>query len=156
MVEEKLTGLVLDAMDINDLPEVVTIERASFTTPWSETSFFNEIKNPLSISRVARKGGSVIGYICAKRIMDEGHILTLAVSPEFRRLGIASALVEEIVKCLGQDDCRHIFLEVRASNKEAKRIYERFNFKLIGTRKNYYVSPVEDAVIMALKTDEKI
>ncbi len=143
--------IAVDLMTEGDLAEVLEIERASFTMPWSEISFFNQIKNPRSISKVARAGDRIAGYICASRIMDEGHILTFAVHPEYRKLGIASLLISDMLNYLKEEGCRFIFLEVRVSNGSARRMYEKFGFREIGTRKNYYVSPVEDAVVMVLK-----
>ena len=151
---EVLNGLTLDDMKVGDLPAVIQIEHDSFTTPWSETSFFNELKNPRSIVKVARKDAKVVGYICAGWIIDEGHILDVAVHAEFRRLGIASMLTEKIIGRLREEGCRDIFLEVRASNEAARKMYCKYNFKELGTRKDYYVSPVEDAVIMVLKFGE--
>ena len=151
MVGQKLNEIIIDDMKISHLPEVVEIERASCTMPWSESLFYNEIQNPRSIPKVARRNDQVIGYVCANRIMDEGHILNLAVHPDYRKLGIATALVEDMIGLLMHDDCRYLFLEVRASNEGAKRVYEKLNFKFLGIRKNYYISPVEDAVIMVLK-----
>jgi ribosomal-protein-alanine N-acetyltransferase len=151
MVPEKLKEIALSIMTVDDLEEVMEIERSSFTTPWCGTSFFNEIKNPRSVSKVARLGRRIAGYLCASRIIDEGHILTFAVHPEFRRLGVASALIADMVEHLRGEGCRSIFLEVRASNGEAKKIYEKFGFRELGIRRNYYLSPVEDAIVMVLK-----
>ncbi|MGE5299404.1 MAG: ribosomal protein S18-alanine N-acetyltransferase [Acidobacteriota bacterium] len=154
MVGEGLTDIVIGDMETGDLPSVLEIERASFAMPWSETSFFNELKNPRSISRAARRDGRVTGYIFASRILDEGHILDLAVHPDFRRQGIASALVTHVIEHLREEGVRFIFLEVRESNVPAIKMYEQFGFEEIGIRKNYYVYPDEDAVIMCLKFGE--
>jgi ribosomal-protein-alanine N-acetyltransferase len=154
MVSEKLTGPAISVMTVEDIDEVLEIERASFTTPWSETSFFNEIKNPRSISKVARRGGRIVGYLCASRIIDEGHILTFAVHPDFRMIGIASALIRDILEQLKGEGCRFVFLEVRASNSRARRMYERFGFRELGVRKDYYLTPVEDGIVMVLKFGE--
>ncbi len=154
MVSESMKGILIEAMTEADLPEVLEIERASFTMPWSEISFFNQIKNPRSISKVARVDGRIAGYICASRIIDEGHILTFAVHPEQRKLGLASALITDMLDHLKGEGCRFIFLEVRVSNEAARRMYEKFGFRDLGERKDYYVSPVEDAVVMVLKVDE--
>jgi ribosomal-protein-alanine N-acetyltransferase len=151
MVTEKVKDLTIRAMTVDDLQAVLEIERSSFTTPWSETSFFNEIKNPRSISKVARLGGRIAGYLCASRIIDEGHILTFAVHPEFRKRGIASALIRDILDQLKGEGCRFVFLEVRASNSGARKMYEKFGFRELGVRKNYYLSPVEDGIVMVLK-----
>ena len=154
MEGQDVEELVLDDMRTGDLEEVVGIERMSCTQPWSETLFFNEIQNPRSVPRVARKKGKVAGYLCAGLIMDEGHILNLAVHPGMRRTGIASVLIRDLIDRLREKECRFLFLEVRDSNKTARKIYGKFGFEVIGIRKNYYVSPIEDAVIMILRLDD--
>jgi ribosomal-protein-alanine N-acetyltransferase len=153
MVGEDLNGIFIGDMLTEDLPSVLEIERMSFTTPWSEISFFNELKNPRSIVRAARKAGRIIGYVCANRVLDEGHILDLAVHPEFRRLGIASALVSRVIEDLRSECCRFIFLEVRASNGSAAELYRKFGFEETGIRKNYYISPEEDGLMMVLRLE---
>jgi [ribosomal protein S18]-alanine N-acetyltransferase len=155
MEETGLNPFVLDGMKEEDLPYVVEIENSSCAVPWSESLFFNELKNPKSIPLVARTtNGKVAGYLCASRIIDEGHILNLAVHPDFRKKGVASALIGEIVEQLRNEECRSIFLEVRISNSSARSIYERFGFTVLGIRKNYYGSPEEDALIMVLRLKE--
>jgi ribosomal-protein-alanine N-acetyltransferase len=71
--------MIIEDMKPGDLPAIIEIEKVSFATPWSETSFFHELKNPRSFLKVAKKGGKVVGYICAGWIIDEGHVLALAV-----------------------------------------------------------------------------
>lgn len=154
MVGKKIKGMVIDDLKESDLPEVVAIEAVSFKMPWSEVLFYNEIHNPRSVSKVARVNERIAGYVCANQIIDEGHILNLAVHPEFRESGIASALVEYVIDYLKENNCRFIFLEVRVSNEIARKMYGKFDFEVIGIRKNYYVTPVEDAVIMVLKMEE--
>jgi len=151
---QDIEDLVLDDMRTGDLEEVVGIERESCTQPWSETLFFNEIQNPRSMPRVARKRGRVAGYLCAGLIMDEGHILNLAVHPGMRRTGIASVLIGDLIDRLRERGCRFLFLEVRESNQTAREIYRKFGFEVIGIRKNYYVSPSEDAIIMTKRLDD--
>jgi len=151
MVRKELMEIVIDDMKVEDLPEIVGIENASFKTPWSETLFYNEICKTIAVSRVAKIDGKVVGYLCGNVILDEGHILNLAVHPEFRRLGIASSLIKEMIDIMRDRDCRSVFLEVRISNEQARIMYEKFGFTLLGTRKNYYILPVEDAVIMVLR-----
>jgi ribosomal-protein-alanine N-acetyltransferase len=151
MVGKELMAIGIDDMKVEDIPEIVSIENASFTTPWSETLFYNETRKAIAVSRVARIDGRVAGYLCANVILDEGHILNLAVHPQHRRLGIASSLIKEMIDIMRDRDCRSVFLEVRISNEQARIMYEKFGFSLLGTRKNYYISPVEDAVIMVLR-----
>jgi len=143
--------LYVRAMREQDIPEVVRIERSSFSTPWSETSFFNEIHKSRSMTRVAVLNEAVVGYICMDYVLDECHILNLATHPNHRRTGIAKALVEEILSELRQKTCRFLYLEVRVSNDSAKAFYQGLGFGIIGVRKNYYVSPGEDGVIMRLE-----
>jgi ribosomal-protein-alanine N-acetyltransferase len=143
--------IIIEDSAADDLAAVIEIERMSFSTPWSETSFFNEMKKPKSFLKVAKKGGKVVGYICGGWIIDEGHILDVAVHPEYRRLSIASMLVSLGIERLRKEGCRFVFLEVRSANEPAARMYSKFGFEIIGTRKDYYTSPVEDAVIMMLK-----
>jgi ribosomal-protein-alanine N-acetyltransferase len=154
MLEREVERILLNDMQISDVPAVGGIERASFTTPWPETAFLDEVMKPGSLNRVARVSERVVGYICAGRVLDEGYILTIAVHKDFRRRGIASDLVGDVVGSLKRERCRSIFLEVRSSNEEAKKMYEKFRFRLVGTRKNYYFSPVEDALIMALNLED--
>ncbi|MBI5205152.1 MAG: ribosomal protein S18-alanine N-acetyltransferase [Nitrospirae bacterium] len=148
-----MEGLIIRELLEYDLPEVVGIENISFTTPWSEILFFNEIYKQRSIARVALIDKRVIGYICANYVADEGHILNLAVHPDFRRKGIAKILVENILEELKETDCRFLYLEVRASNNAARELYEGFGFSVVGTRKKYYNKPEEDAVVMSLRLD---
>ncbi|MDH4232026.1 MAG: ribosomal protein S18-alanine N-acetyltransferase [Nitrospirota bacterium] len=151
MGEKDLSEMVINDMKVEDLPEILAIENASFETPWSETLFYNELFKAVSVTRVARIGRRVAGYLCANIIIDEGHILNLAVHPDFRGGGIASRLIEEIISVMRAGSCRSVFLEVRVSNETARKMYEKFGFALLGTRKAYYLSPVEDAVVMVLR-----
>jgi ribosomal-protein-alanine N-acetyltransferase len=155
MVREGLNkawqDIIIEDSAADDLAAVIEIEKMSFSTPWSGTSFFNEMKKPKSFLKVAKKGGKVVGYICGGWIIDEGHILDVAVHPEYRRLSIASMLVSLGIERLREEGCRFVFLEVRSANEPAARMYSKFGFEIIGTRKDYYTSPVEDAVIMMLK-----
>lgn len=151
MAGKKLSEISMADMKVDDLPEVLAIETKSFKTPWSEPLFRDEICKPAAVSRVAKINGKVVGYLCANVIIDEGHILNLAVHQSYRGLGIASCMINEMLDVMRKNNCRSIFLEVRISNEEARKMYEKFGFSLVGTRKNYYVLPVEDAVVMALR-----
>ncbi|GAB4489652.1 MAG: ribosomal protein S18-alanine N-acetyltransferase [Thermodesulfovibrionales bacterium] len=141
---------VISAMTTEDIPRVLAIELASFTTPWSEILFFNETKKERSIALVARKDDAVAGYICANYVLDEGHILDLAVHPDYRRQGVATLLIREALERLKRAGCGTVFLDVRASNLAARTMYEKIGFRLCGTRKNYYQKPDEDATLLVL------
>ncbi|OGW36379.1 MAG: ribosomal-protein-alanine N-acetyltransferase [Nitrospirae bacterium RBG_13_39_12] len=140
--------ILIRQMRVNDVTEIMEIERMIFSTPWSKSAFLNELQKLHSITKVALSGDNIIGYICANYIIDEGHILNLAVHPGFRRQGIATKLVKEILENLKEINCRYLFLEVRASNHDARKFYENLGFKAVGFRRNYYISPEEDAALM--------
>ncbi|MFZ5996776.1 MAG: ribosomal protein S18-alanine N-acetyltransferase [Nitrospirota bacterium] len=140
--------IVIREMSPEDIPEVILIERRSFTTPWSETSFHSELYNRYSITRVAELNHKIIGYICVRQIADECHLMDLAVHPDYRRQGVAVMLFNNVLQDTITDGCRFMYLEVRVSNQAAKKLYEKLGFKIIGIRKNYYVNPTENAFIM--------
>jgi len=134
-----------------DISAVLTIEKASFTTPWSEILFMNEIFKPRSLPKAGMIGEKLVGYICANYLLEEGHILNVTVHSDFRKQGIASRLVQYMIKLLRKEGCRTIFLEVRISNEAALRMYQKAGFIEIAKRKAYYTLPIEDAVIMTLQ-----
>ncbi len=140
--------LIIRNMQEKDIPAILKIERISFSTPWTEVSFLNEIKNPYAILKVALFVEVIIGYICAHHILDECHILNLAVHPDFRRRGIATLLLKKLMNETMEKGSRFYYLEVRISNIGAQQFYERFGFRIMGKRKKYYHSPDEDAALM--------
>src|SRR5512139_2281914 len=106
MVGKELIGIVIGDMKGDDITEVLSIENASFKTPWSETLFRNEIFKGIAVSRVAKLDGKVVGYLCANLIIDEGHILNLAVHPNYRGRRIASSLIKEMIDIMRDKSCR--------------------------------------------------
>jgi len=135
MVRKTVTAIVIDDMRPEDVPEVLAIERVSFTTPWSGTLFMNEIYKPLSLPKVARSGDKIVGYICANQVIDEGHILNVTVHPEHRGQGMAAELLRYMIGILADRGCTVIYLEVRISNEAALRMYEKAGFRIISVRK---------------------
>ncbi len=133
------------------MPIIADIERMTYTMPWSDTSFYSEVYSRYSLTRVAELDGKIIGYICVRQIADECHLLNLTVHPDFRRRGIATLLFTDILKDLKESGGRFLYLEVRASNHDARRLYEKFGFKMVGIRKNYYIRPEENALIMMME-----
>ena len=141
--------LALEAMALEDLDDVLMIERAAFQTPWSRGAFRYELtQNRVARCSVARAGRRLVGYICLWEIGHEIHVTNLAVHPEARRRGVARTLLQAVL-----EDARHrqvdlAFLEVRPTNAEALGLYERFGFRVIGRRKGYYFDTGEDALVM--------
>lgn len=143
--------ILIRGMSHEDIHEVAKIEKMSFSTPWSETSFYAEVHNTHSIAKVAELENAVVGYICVRHLADECHLLDLAVHPDHRGKGIATALFKSIMEELKAGKCSSLFLEVRTSNDTARMIYEKFGFNIVGTRKKYYINPTDDAVIMMME-----
>lgn len=137
-------------MTLSDIPAVVAIETASFTTPWSEASLCSEIDSFGSIARAAVLDGCIAGYMIAKKVLDEAQLLDLAVTQAFRRQGIARLLMEDLIQTLRNRGTARLYLEVRTSNSAAISLYEKFGSTIISVRKNYYRNPVEDAQVMEL------
>lgn len=136
-------------MAVSDLDQVLDIERASFPTPWTRAAFCYEIEqNKVARCTAMWARGGVVGYLCLWEIGHEIHITNLAVHPEWRRRGIARALLESI---LAEGRARGVllaFLEVRPTNVEALGLYESLGFRVIGQRKGYYFDTGEDAMVM--------
>ncbi|OGK88138.1 MAG: ribosomal-protein-alanine N-acetyltransferase [Candidatus Rokubacteria bacterium GWC2_70_16] len=150
-VAEALTRppLSIAPMTLEDLDEVLPIERASFKTPWSRAAFRYEItQNRVARCIIARAGSRLVGYLCLWEIGHEIHITNLAVHQECRRRGIARVLLEETLAGGRARGVLLAFLEVRPSNVEALGLYESLGFRVIGQRKGYYFDTGEDALIM--------
>ena len=129
-----------------DLPQVVAIERRAFTTPWSLAMFVLELSKPSGICLAAAVENELVGYIVCSRYDTVWHVMNVAVDPDRRRRGIATALIAALLDRIGDD--AQITLEVRRSNVGALALYERFGFRSAGVRPRYYADNGEDAVIM--------
>ncbi len=136
-------------MTVADLDSVLAIERASFHTPWSRGAFVYELKeNQVARCWVARAAGEVVSYLCVWEVGPELHITNLAVHPARRHQGIARALLGAILEDARRRGLTVALLEVRPTNREARGLYERFGFRVIGRRKGYYYDTGEDALVM--------
>ena len=138
-------------MEEKDLDSVLSIENASFPHPWRRTTFIGELSNlPISEPFVIVFGleETVAGYIILWHIREEVQISNFAIHPEHRRAGLGEAVLRHMLKRYESRGAQEIFLEVRPSNRAAIRLYEKLGFQKLGVRKNYYLSPVEDALIM--------
>ena len=129
-----------------DLPQVVAIERRAFTTPWSLAMFVLELSKPSGVCLAAVVETELAGYIVCSRYDTVWHVMNVAVDPDRRRRGIATALIAALLDRIGDD--APVTLEVRRSNAGALALYERFGFRSAGVRPRYYADNGEDAVIM--------
>jgi ribosomal-protein-alanine N-acetyltransferase len=148
--------ITIDFMRKEDIDQVLAIERASFSMPWSGNLFMSEFRSPLVSTLLVSLSSTepkriVTGYIVFWLIADEMHILNLAVAPGHRQRGIAKMLVLAGVKYIYAKGARRAFLEVRASNSIAQKLYSSLGFTGSSVRRNYYDSPVEDAVVMTIE-----
>ncbi|HEX3289902.1 MAG TPA: ribosomal protein S18-alanine N-acetyltransferase [Gaiella sp.] len=141
--------LELRRLELGDLDAIERIERASYPTPWSRSMFASELAKPSSLSFGAvDETGTLVGYLVLSRYVDAWHVMNIAVAPERRRQGIASALLHRLLELTKDDALRGYTLEVRTSNVGAIRLYERFGFRRKGVRRGYYTDNREDALIM--------
>ncbi|HSL64030.1 MAG TPA: ribosomal protein S18-alanine N-acetyltransferase [Gaiellaceae bacterium] len=137
-------------LGLRDLGAIDTIERASYPTPWSRSMFAGELAKPASICLGAfdPETHELMGYMIISRYVDAWHVMNIAVAPDHRRKGIATALLERLFELTGGEGRRGYTLEVRVSNAGAIRLYERLGFKGRGIRRGYYTDNREDALIM--------
>lgn len=139
-------------MTLDDLAQVVAIDKASFSLPWPERSFRFEISdNSASRAWVAEEDGKVVGAIVAWLLVDEAHIATIATHPDFRRRGIASKLLSHALRMMMNEGALTSVLEVRESNLAAQEMYRKFGFEETGRRPRYYKDNSEDAILMTLE-----
>ena len=146
----------------SDIPAVVDIERRAFSDPWSADAFREAIRNPRVYFACAHAtvptgeggAGRVLGYVVAWFVLDEGEIANIAVDPDERGKGFGSALLDEALAVAGGRAVRTVYLEVRASNHQARALYDSRGFMEVGRRKAYYRRPVEDAVVLRRILDE--
>lgn len=140
-------------MKVEDLPSVRGIERQSFSNPWSDNTFRGEIQNTaVSFPMVAvrRPGEEVVGYVVFWLIREDAQVNNIAVHPGRRGLGLGEAMMRYAIAKSLEAGATRITLEVRPSNTAALTLYRKLGFEILGTRKNYYTKPDEDAYVMAL------
>ncbi len=126
---------------------IAELEKTCFSEPWSEETILSAFKVGTKFF-VAVKNSKVLGYVGISCVIDEGYITNVAVFPEYRRLGVASALLNRVFSMARDENLSFVSLEVRESNFSAISLYEKFGFKTEGKRKGFYSNPLEDALIM--------
>ncbi len=142
------TAVEIRTLALSDLSDIEEIEHRSYETPWSRSMFAGELAKPASLCLGAFEGEQLGGYLIVSRYVDAWHIMNIAVSPDFRRRGIATALLERLFELTDDRSRRGYTLEVRVSNDGAIRLYERLGFTARGIRRGYYTDNREDALIM--------
>ncbi len=135
-------------MTAADVPAIAALEITCFHDPWSESSIASELDNRLSYWLVAEMDGAVAGYVGSQTVLDMADMMNIAVSPNYRRQGVAEVLIKELCAYLASRGVIGLMLEVRASNAPAISLYTKLGFKQAGRRPNYYRNPKEDALIL--------
>jgi [ribosomal protein S18]-alanine N-acetyltransferase len=147
-------GITVAPMAERHLDALVRLEQACFSEPWTRTGLAEEIGNPAAVFAVAEYGGETVGYAGMHCVCGECYVDNVAVFPEFRRKGAATALLSYLIDRAKERDGAFLTLEVRESNFPARETYAAFGFREEGRRKNFYRGPAEDALILTLRFPE--
>jgi ribosomal-protein-alanine N-acetyltransferase len=136
-------------MTVEDIPDVHDIERQSFPIPWPAYAFRQELEtNRMARYLVARAGDETVAYAGVWMMVDEAHVTTFAVLPEWRRRGVGGRLLLSVLELAVSLGASVATLEVRLTNVAARALYQRFGFRPVGVRPRYYSDNAEDALIM--------
>jgi len=144
----------LRKMKEGDLPYILEIENVSFPNPWHEMTFRGEIYNqPISFPFVIvfKPQSRVIGYLVFWKIKEQIQINNIAIHPDFRRMGIAEAVLQQVLGEIRKGGAKLVTLEVRPSNIAARSLYNKLGFDVLGIKENYYHHPLEPALVMGKK-----
>ncbi len=147
-MKDTLDDISICSMTEHDLEQVLAIENDAFPLPWTREHFLDELRSPHSFPLVALgQDGYVLGYICPMQLLDEGHILDVAVCKDLCGRGLGKLLVETVLRMCREKGADFVSLEVRPSNGAAISLYRRLGFIEVGRRKGYYENG-EDALLM--------
>ena len=140
--------MIISNMNENHVRQIAELERLCFHDPWSENSIASELGNRLSVWLVALDEDKVVGYVGSQTVIDETDMMNIAVHPDYRNRGVATALIVELTQQLRMRGSKGLMLEVRESNSAAISLYEKHGFLQVGCRRNYYRNPRENAMIL--------
>ncbi|HSA58111.1 MAG TPA: ribosomal protein S18-alanine N-acetyltransferase [bacterium] len=147
--------VVIERMKESDLSEVMAIETVSFPTPFTLNLFRMELNLNVAHLFVARSEGNIVGYIDYWRVGPEVHLITIAVHPDWRKLSIASRLIESMLEDARKNKVESVSLDVRPSNAAGLRLYSKYGFRQVGVRRKYYQDNDEDALVLGLSLKEE-
>jgi ribosomal-protein-alanine N-acetyltransferase len=142
----------IEPMQLADIEAVLAIEQKSFTMPWTDAMFRSELQNErtsrMLVARVAPDDGLIVGYVGYRIVLDEMHVILIAVAPAWRQRGIARQMICQAMEQARAAGCTRATLEVRVSNTPAQQLYYSLRFAPVGARPKYYIRPTEDAMIL--------
>jgi [ribosomal protein S18]-alanine N-acetyltransferase len=142
-------SFVFRNMKEEDIDQILEVEHASFTTPWSREAFYNEIyNNKFAVYIVLEENNKIIGYCGTWVVIDEAHITNVAVLPEYRGRKLGEALMRKLMSVAREMGAKSMTLEVRVTNHVAQSLYRKLGFQNGGIRKNYYSDNQEDGLVM--------
>jgi ribosomal-protein-alanine N-acetyltransferase len=144
----KQPEITYEPLSFKNLPDVLAIERASFSEPWSERLFVQEMTQPESYFVVFRLDSRMIGYGGFWLVLDEAHITNIAVDPLCRRQGFGTLILQHLCDIAVSRHATMATLEVRQNNAVAMNLYKKFGFRPVAIRKGYYSDTGEDAIVM--------
>lgn len=147
--------MILREMLVEDLDQVMEIERELFSPPWTREGFFTYLTHKDAMFLVVEEKGEILAYCGLLMVLDEGDITNVAVRPDRQREGIGHFLMDSLIRLAEEQGVTTIHLEVRVGNDTAIRLYERMGFTRDGIRKQYYTDPAEDALLMTRLPREK-
>ncbi len=140
--------ITIERMQSDDVEKVAELDRECFPTPWSASAYATEVRNPSAYYVVARADGEIIGYAGMWLIMDEAHITTLGVDPDYRGKKVGERILVHLLDEAIQRGAQRATLEVREHNTAAQRLYDKYAFHTVAVRKAYYTDNREDALVM--------
>ena len=148
-----MPGWQLDPVTPQDIDNILTIDRTAFKRPWQRKSFLAELAHKDAFSYVVRnqlnhKGSDVIAYVFVRVILNEMHIMRIAVAASFQTKGVATRMLRQCFALAQQKQLDAVYIEVRPSNSSAIALYSKAGFQSLGTRPNYYPETGEDALVM--------
>lgn len=146
--------MLVRKMIVEDLDQVCALERLCFPNPWMPDMFEAEMEGPAGFAEVVIENGELAGYTTYRVILDEAHLMNIAIDPGYRGGGLGKKLLRHVMRTCVTAGAEWMYLEVRPSNTEALGLYESHGFKQIGVRKKYYANG-EDALLMAILLERK-
>lgn len=143
-------------MNEDDAARIAELEQSAFPDPWSLKSIQETLMQEHYLKLGAWREGNLEGYLLFSYVMDEGEIIRVAVAPEMRRIGVATALLLELERLCVEKQIAKVMLDVRAHNEAARAFYLANGFEQDGIRKNFYVDPSEDAILMSRRSGKQM
>lgn len=132
-----------------DIPQLFLLESSCFADPWSQKSLRDTLKEDHSFLIIAEENGRICGYLNTTFVLDEMNLNRICVLPQYRRIGVGSAMIGRMFDFARKNGICTIYLEVRESNENAQRVYRHFGFRVVGERANFYQHPTETGLVMS-------